>query len=264
MSAYASFGSKHTGIRVALCEPDSATRAQLRAAIDNDPLLMLAGESHSWGDCEASLENVLPDLVIIRAELIPADWPSHCSDSFQPVVIALRTTLTFPSVEHNDLRVPADPPAIRASLDRAVRDIYDRKAKQLLFLVDRYVAGSQSLAAYSTFMQVESEGRLIDVPVDSILSIIAARKHVSINSSHGRYFLREPIHRVIGRLDPTLFVRIHRSIVVNIRHVDRTLTPAIKPFAVVLSNGSRYRVGPNYRDALAEALQPSPRVGVSG
>ena len=255
MSAYASLGSKHTGIRVALCEPDPVTRAQLREAIDNDPLLILAAESHSWRDCEAGLDSILPDLVIIRAELIPTDWNNHSSDDFHPVVIALQTTLSFPSAEHNDLRVPADPQAIRSTLDRAVRNIYDRKAKQLLFLVDRYVAGSQSLATYSTFLQVECEGRLIDVPVDSVLSIVAARKHVSVNSSNGRFSLREPIHRVVSRLDPNLFVRIHRSIVVNLRHIDRAMTPAIKPFALVLSNGSRYRIGPNYRDAVAEALQ---------
>ena len=264
MSAYASLSSKHTGIRVALCEPDPAIRAQLRLAIASDPLLILAAESNSWSDCETSLDNILPDLVLIRAELIPGDWSNHSGDSFQPVVIALRTTLIFPSAEHNDLRIPADPQAIRATLDRAIRDIYDRKAKQLLFLVDRYVAGSQSLATYRTFIQVENEGRRIDVPVDSMLSIVAARKHVSINSSNGRFFLREPIHRVLSHLDPTLFVRIHRSIVVNVRHIDRALTPAIKPFAVVLSNGSRYRVGPNYRDALAAALQPGVRVPVSG
>src|SRR5271165_2428963 len=240
MSAYTSLDSKHTGIRVALCEPDPAIRAQVCAAVDGDQLLILAAESQNWNECEACLDSVVPELLIVRSELIPADWNSRSSDHFLPVVVPLQTTLTFPNSQRNDLHVPADPQTIKATLDRAVRDIYDRKAKQLLFLVDRYVAGSQSLATYKTFIQVESEGRLIDVPVDSILSIIAARKHVSINSSHGRYFLREPIHRVIGRLDPTLFVRIHRSIVVNIRHVDRTLTPAIKPFAVVLSNGSRY------------------------
>ena len=254
MSAYTSLDSKHTGIRVALCEPDPAIRAQVRAAVDGDQLLILAAESQNWNECEACLDSVVPELLIVRSELIPADWNSRSSDHFQPVVVPLQTTLTFPNSQRNDLHVPADPQTIKATLDRAVRDIYDRKAKQLLFLVDRYVAGSQSLATYKTFIQAECDGHPIDLQVDKVISIVAARKHVSVHSTTGRFLLREPIHRVAGDLDPAMFVRIHRSIIVNVRHINRAMPVGAKPFEVVLNDGSRYRVGPNYRDALADAL----------
>jgi two-component system, LytTR family, response regulator len=254
LSAYASLGSKHSGIRVALCEPDPTTRAQVRSAIENDPLLVLAGESQNWDECEACLDSVVPELLIIRSELIPADWSRRGSEHFQPVVIPLRTTLTFPNPERNDLHVPANPQTIRAAFDRAVRDIYDRKAKQLLFLVDRYVAGSQSLATYKTFIQAECDGHPIDLAVGSIVSIVAARKHVTVHTTTGGFLLREPIHRVAGDLDPAMFVRIHRSIIVNVRHVNRAMPLGGKPFEVILNDGSGYRVGPNYRDALADAL----------
>jgi two-component system LytT family response regulator len=254
MSAYASLDSKHTGIRVALCEPDPAIRAQVRAAIDNDPLLILAAESQNWDECETCVDSVVPELLIVRSELIPSDWSSRSSEHFQPVVVPLCTTLTFPGPERNDLHVPADPQTIKATLDRAVRDIYDRKAKQLLFLVDRYVAGSQSLAVYKTFIQAECDGHPIDLHTEGIVSIVAARKHVSVHSTTGRFLLREPIHRVAGDLDPAMFVRIHRSIIVNVRHINRAMPIGGKPFEVVLNDGSRFRVGPNYRDALAKAL----------
>jgi two-component system LytT family response regulator len=255
MSAFVSLGGKQTGIRVALCEPDLAIRAQMRAAIDNDPLLILAAESQNWDDCEVCLDSVVPELLIARSELIPADWIRRSGDSFQPVVIALRTTLSFPSAEHNDLRVPADPQTIRATLDRAVLDIYDRKAKELLFLVDRYVAGSQAIAAFKSFLQAECDGHPIDVRTDSITSVVAARKHVLINSMTGQFLLREPIHRVADDLDPAVFIRIHRSIIVNLHHIDPTRTSAANPYQVILSDGSRYRVGPNYREVLAAALR---------
>ncbi len=255
ISAYASLDAKHTGIRVALCEPDSSIRQQISAAIDSDPLLILAAESQSWSECEACLDSVVPELLIVRSELIPASWSSRSSDHFQPVVLPLRTTLSFPKAEHNDLRVPADQQTIKATLDRAVRDIYDRKAKQLLFLVDRYVAGSQALASYKSFLQAECDGHPIDVRTDGITSIVAARKHVLVNTVTGQFLLREAIHRVADDLDPSFFIRIHRSIIVNLRHVDRSRTFSTNPYQVLLSDGSRYRVGPNYREVLADALR---------
>ncbi len=255
ISAYAAIDAKHTGIRVALCEPDSSIRQQISAAIDSDPLLILAAESQSWSECEACLDSVVPELLIVRSELLPSAWGNRGSDHFQPVLIPLRTTLTFPKAEQNDLRVPADPQSIKATLDRAVCDIYDRKAKQLLFLVDHYVAGSRALATFKSFLQAECEGHPIDVRSDSITSIVAARKHVLINSVTGQFLLREPIHRVADDLDPAFFIRIHRSIIVNLHHIDPSRTSPTNPYQVILSDGSRYRVGPNYREALAAALR---------
>ena len=254
LSAYASFEGQ-LGLRVALCEPDPAVRAQLRNAIDADPLLVVAAESHSWYECEACLDDVVPELLIVRSELLPADWNLHGTpDQFRPVVIALHTTLSFPGQE-NALRVPADPRAIKASLDRAVRDVYERKAKQLLFLVDRYVKGSHTASTCATVLRVERDEELVDLRTETIFSILAARKNVWIRSIHGKFLLREPIHEMSERLDPRWFVRIHRSVIINLRHIDRASLSTEKPTHVVLTDCSRYPVGPSYRDALAEALR---------
>lgn len=257
MSAYLSLGARQSGIRVTLCEPDPAIRAQFRTVIDNDSLLILVGESNNWAECEACLQESVPELLIVRSELIPHDWQSRLEiDSFLPVVIAVRTTLTFANGDrsYNDLRFPADAHTIKASLDRAVRDIYDRKAKQLLFLVERYVSAAAPVALYKAFLRAERDGQPVDLRTDSILSIVAARKHVSIFSTDGQFHLREPIHRLASHLDPRIFVRIHRSIMINVRHIDKGAAMASKASFVLLSDGSRYPIGPNYRKTLAEAI----------
>ena len=255
ISAYAALEDQ-LGLRVAVCEPDPAVRAQLRAAIDADPLLVLAAESHRWADCEACLDEVVPELLIVRSELLPSDWSGRDVESFAPVVIALRTTLSFPG-DHQALRVPADAPTIKATLDRAVHEVYQRKAEQLLFLVDRYVQGSQAVSPYKTVLRVEHDGMFFDLSSKDILSISAARKHVWIRSTQGEFLLREPIHEVSERLDPRWFVRIHRSVIVNLRYLDANSPVTEKSSYVLLGNGARYPVGPNYREALAEALRSS-------
>lgn len=254
MSAFASFDARQIGIRVTLCEPDAAVRAQLRAAIENDPVLILVHESQRWSDCETWLDEFVPELVIARSELIPANWSGKSDDSFRPVVIALRTTLSFPAEECNVVRIPADPHTIQASLDDAVREIYHRKAKQLLYLVDRYVAGSQSSSPFKAFLQVEHDGKPLDLPARDIVSVVAARKYVYIRTLTGEFVLRQPIHQVATVLDPGVFVRIHRSILVNIRQIDKTAPMTPKSSFVVLSDGSKYPIGPNYRDDLLEAF----------
>jgi two-component system LytT family response regulator len=240
---------------VILCEPDHLVRKQVRLFIESDPLLTLAAECADWAECEVELDELLPELLIARAELIPAEWVAG-NDNF-PVVILLRNgdNATSISPQHNALAVPVGSDAVKRSLNQAIRDIYDRKAKQLLYLVDRYVSGSASASNYRSAVRVERDGRPFDLHISKVLSIVAARKCVSVHSVNGNFMLREPIHLVAERLDPRSFIRIHRSIIINCQHLDRTAPPDARSSHVVLTDGSRYPVGASYREALENAMQ---------
>jgi two-component system LytT family response regulator len=260
MSAYPPFASKPAaGIRVIVCEPDSHVREQLRSFIDADPVLTLAAESRDWAECVIDLDEFVPELLIVRSNLVPREWQERSNfDSF-PVVITLRSDLTSEKSELQHLLLPllANPEAVKGLLTQAVRDIYDRKAKQLLYLVDRYVTASSSVSGYRSALRVEGNGEAFDLPTDKIMSIVAARKCVVVHAINGQFMLREPIHQVATKLDPGIFVRIHRSIIVNCEQLDRQTLLSPKTSHVILVNGSRYPVGPNYRETLANALKSS-------
>ena len=258
MCAHESAAGGHmAGIRVVVCDPEREVRARVRSAIERDSMLVLVGESGLWRECEAHLDTLLPDLLIVRSNLLPMSWTQRVEDDlFSPVVITLREPRPqlLPMRPGNDLPLPVEPELISRFLNKAVMEIYDRKVKQLLDLVERYVDGSVALHAYPSFLSVERDGQTTNLSIPSILSIIAARKYVSIESSEGTFLLREPIHQLAARLDPSVFVRIHRSIIVNRRHINIVASRELKSH-VVLQDGSRYPIGPNYRDVLSDILE---------
>jgi two-component system LytT family response regulator len=237
-------------VRVVVCEPDPEIRVRLRCVLVGDPMLTLAAEARNGAECQAALEEVLPELLVIRSELMPAllDSPEECG-CVLPVVVNLAGLLpgTIRSQQ------PADgTEVIRKALDEALQEVYSRKVKQLAYLVGRYVAGSEGKRRYPSLLNVDCDGHSIDLNVDEISAVIARRRQVSIRSTLGHFVLREPIGIVVRKLDPALFIRIHRSIVVNARHLDRARS--IRTHAV-LEDGARYPVGPNYRETFGELLQ---------
>ncbi|HKD83618.1 MAG TPA: LytTR family transcriptional regulator DNA-binding domain-containing protein [Terriglobales bacterium] len=247
------------GIRVILCEPDQKLRAQLRWFIASDPLLILAAEPRDWVECAPVLEELIPELLIINTELMPDDWPAAVEhDSLAPMVITSgrRYRATAPSHIHLDATA-ADAESIRSALDRAVREIYNRKATQLLYLVNRYVTASETVVTYKSGLKVERDGEVFELDTERIMAVTAARKCVSIHSTDGTFLLREPIHSVASRLDPAKFIRIHRSVLINARHLNYRESASGKGLYAVLVDGTRYHVGPNYRDALANIVEPS-------
>lgn len=260
MFAHSSLASAPSarGIRVILCEPESVIRDLLRSFIDADPLLTLAAETREWRECESALQNFDPELLIARLSLIPSDWHARNDqdDSF-PVVIALQSASTpeVGATASGSLMMPAAPDMVRRSLNQAVCDIYDRKAKQLLYLVDRYIAASNVISGYSSTLTVERDGKTIELRTSDILAIVAARKWVSVYALSGQFLLREPIHFLSAKLDPSIFIRIHRSIIISYNYVDHKIPNSPRSPHVVLVDGSRHPVGPNYRDALSQAIQ---------
>lgn len=258
MYAYPPIASRCVGgIRVVLCDPNDEVCAALRAIIDGDSLLVVVAESRDWATCEADLEDLVPELLIVRDGLVPLQWSIRIAeDAFAPLVIRLKKSGETPAISFSsgELPLPVDLNMARTSLDRAVAEIYDRKAKQLLYLVGRYVEASKSAPTYESAITIERDGVRESVDTDTILAVVAARKCVALHTSSGRSLLREPIRQLASKLDPSCFVRIHRSIIINVSYLDHR-SVSEKCSHIVLTDGSRYPVGRNYRQNLATLLR---------
>ena len=246
------------GIRVIVCDLDDQRRASLEAIVKADPVLVLASSTGIWEECKSDLDSLLPELLIVRSNQVPATYMARCDhNDFFPLVITVREhTAQEPSREDfRDLLLPLNLETARRVLDRAVVEIYTRKVNELSDLVSRYIAGLVELRSYSSTITVERDGQNWDLNTRSILAILAARKCVWINSLSGRFMLRKPIHHIAANLDPSTFFRINRSIIVNRRFVDSRATLEDRGSHVVLTDGSRYVVGLNYRDSITRLLK---------
>jgi two-component system LytT family response regulator len=236
-------------LRAVLYEPDPEIRARLHSLIAGDPTLIVAAEPRSWPECQAVLEEVLPELLVLRAELMPSlrDKPEEPAGAL-PVAVDLAGPLLRTA---RGQRPAGATEAIRNALDQALQEIYSRKVKQLAYLIRRYLSAPESKQRYPSLLNVDCDGHSVDVGIDEVTAVIARRKHVSIYSTIGHFTLREPMGIVAGKLDPELFARIHRSTFVNIRHLDRVRSSKEQ---AILQDGAAYPVGPSYRAMFGELL----------
>ncbi len=82
----------------------------------------------------------------------------------------------------------------------------------------------------------------------------AARSYVRINTDGEVIVARETLQALTERLDPTRFVRIHRSTLVNLDRVVEVLTRDHGDYSLVLESGQRLNIGRSYRRPLLELL----------
>ncbi|MBT2748754.1 MULTISPECIES: LytTR family DNA-binding domain-containing protein [unclassified Lysobacter] len=112
--------------------------------------------------------------------------------------------------------------------------------------------------AFPERLSLQAGARLRSISVQTIDSLIASANYVEVHSGNERFLTRETLSAIETRLDPTQFVRIHRSRVIRIGAVrDMEVLPSGQ-YLLRLHNGQKLSGGRSYRDRLRKAL------GISG
>ena len=109
-------------------------------------------------------------------------------------------------------------------------------------------------APYLERIAVEMRGKVRVVPVSQIEYITASGPYVELHTSERAYLIREAIHTLEERLDPSRFLRIHRSIIVRVDLIDTFHRGAGGDYEVQLKSGARLRVSRSRREELERRL----------
>lgn len=149
--------------------------------------------------------------------------------------------------------------ALRRALDslgsRRVRESHERVRNLLSQLgLKGPRSGESGSVAYLERFAVPGRERHTIVEAHTVDWIEAARDYVILHADGQRHLLRGTMSAIEERLDPSRFVRIHRSAIVNVTRVRHLQTDANGTYVAVLASGKRLRVGRRYSDSALRRL----------
>lgn len=101
---------------------------------------------------------------------------------------------------------------------------------------------------------VKARGRVFLVRTAEIDRVEAAGNYVTLHVGRERHMIRRTMAEMETRLDPSVFVRIHRSHIVNVDRI-RELQPLTGGESlVILTDGARLTLSRGYRNRLHDRL----------
>jgi two-component system, LytTR family, response regulator len=107
---------------------------------------------------------------------------------------------------------------------------------------------------YTTRIVFKSRGRILFLPVNDIRWISAEENYVRILTATESHLLRETMARLEKRLDPQMFLRVHRSSIVNLQHVKEVRSEPDGDSMVVLISGEKIPMSRSYRARIQDWL----------
>jgi two-component system LytT family response regulator len=118
----------------------------------------------------------------------------------------------------------------------------------------RMVASPRS---YLKRVAVRATGRVVFVDVDDVDWIGAAENYVEQHAGRVTHLLHVTMNSLEQSLDPQVFIRVHRSIIVNIERIQSLQSGAHGEYLITLHDGARLQSGRTYSDRL-RALVNNP------
>jgi two-component system LytT family response regulator len=100
-----------------------------------------------------------------------------------------------------------------------------------------------------------SGGKIIFLKPNEITWIEAAANYVRLNVRGGQsYLIRQTMHEIEHKLDSNMFLRIHRSVIVNIERVRELQPCGGGEYIIMLQDGKQLPLGRSYRPRMEQLL----------
>ena len=119
----------------------------------------------------------------------------------------------------------------------------------------RMVALLETLASPPRYLKriaVRSAGKTYFVDLQDVVWIQAAENYVQLHMSSSKHLVHTTVQTMQEMLDPQQFMRIHRSLIVNLQHVRELETVTHGEFVFVMRCGARVQSSRTYHDAIKQ------------
>jgi two-component system, LytTR family, response regulator len=228
-------------LRALIVDDEPLARQRLRTMLADHPDVAIVGESETADEALRAIRGLRPDVVFLDVQMPGMDG-FHVLDTMN-VTPAPFVVMVTGQAEH----------AVRA-FDRAAGDYllkpYDHS--RLAKAIGRARAALQHRGGYLERMAVTLGKRTVFVATSAIDWIEARDNYACLHVGQQQHLVRETLATLEGRLDPKLWVRIHRSAIVRFDRIKELRNLGLGDRAVILQDGTELPVGQKYRDRLPQ------------
>lgn len=248
-------------LEVAIVDDEAPARTRLRRLLAAHADVHVAGEADGVGDALALVRTVHPALLFLDIRLGRDDAFALLRRLPEPQPLVIFATAyqqhavrAFEVAAVDYLLKPFDDERLGAALQRA---------RQRLAMPDAPLAEEdlrRLRTAWGTQaplrqVVVRDRGERTIVPMDEVIRVAACGNYVELYTAARRYLLRMPLSRLAQRLDPALFLRIHRGHLVRADQIQRLQARAHGDADLHLRDGTVLLLSRRYRSVLPKALR---------
>jgi len=241
----------------------------LKMQIAGNPDFLFVGEAENGKAAVQAIRKLNPDLVFLDVQMPEMDGFAvlrALSPDELPVIVFVTAydqyaVKAFDSHALDYLLKPISPDRFQATLGRVKnhfvnRDLTDisRRLMAMLGTISPALEKSDRDEQYVRRFAIKTSDKIYFVQTEEIDWIEAADYYVILHTGKKTHLIRETLTALEAKLDPRVFMRIHRSTIVNISRIKELKQHYQGEYVVILQDSTSLRLSRSYRDGLSLLL----------
>ena len=262
-------------LRVLIADDEELARQRVRRLLEAEAGVAIVGECATGREAVEAIRREAPDLVFLDIRMPEMDGfqvlDALGAEGVPPVVFVTaydeHAVRAFDVHAVDYLLKPFDAQRFRAAVERARAQIGQASAAERFARLSAIFGALDERAAdagdpragpapaLAERLLVRKDGRTVFVRVPDVDWVEAVGNYAKLHVGKQAHMLRETMNNLERTLDPSRFVRIHRSTIVNLDRV-REMQPWFSGEQVmILHDGTQLRVSRWYRERLEKRLE---------
>jgi two-component system LytT family response regulator len=243
-------------MKVLIVDDEPLAREGMRLLLEAEPGITSLSEARNGAEAIAMIRAQPPDLVTLDVQMPQMDGFAVLrelgAEHMPPVIfVTAHDKYAIQAFEVNAIDYLLKP-VTRERCSQALQRVRERLNSQgadnqhVMALLQQLASKPEYLARIA----LRSAGKIMFVNVEDIQFVQAAENYVELNLRNTRHLLHVPIATLESSLDPNDFLRVHRSIIVNVRHIHELETGPHGEFIVVLKGGARLQSSRSHHEKI--------------
>lgn len=245
-------------VKVLVAEDEPPAQQRILRLLKKRPDIEVVDVCGDGSEAVAAIRGSRPDIVLLDIEMPEKNGFEVIAEvgvDNMPLVIFItaydRYAIRAFEVRAIDyLLKPFEEERFFQTLDRSIDRIAQKSTSAEKLAIVELLRERMNPKEYLKRIAVSSDGRIKLVPVERIDWIQAERNYIRIHVGKNSFLLRETINSMESQLDPDIFLRIHRSTVVNLNQIEEIQELFHRRYRVLLKSGAYLAVSHGYRTRL--------------
>lgn len=246
-------------LRVMIVDDEPLARQHIADRLGHEERVEIVGTADNGDDAVEAIRRAKPDLVFLDVqmpgrsgvEVVETMLPEGMPATIFTTAFDQYALKAFDLAAIDYLVKPFDDERFSEAFRRARKAVelqdVEQMTRQLLSMIEQKPQWLRRIP-------VEMRGQMRVVPVERIDYITASGPYAELHVGERTFTVRERMQDLEERLDPEHFMRVHRSVIVQLDRVDVLLRAAGGDYAVRLKDGTKLSVSRSRREALEQRL----------
>jgi len=249
-------------VHALIVDDEPLARRRIKVLLQQIERVAVIGECADGRQAVDSILNLRPDLVFLDIQMPELDGfevIDAIGTDRMPVVVFV-TAFDRYAVKAFDVHAvdyllkPFDRLRFSNAVERALHEIDLHQQAGMSQNVRALISSLRADEYFESRILVKLGGRISILNANQIDWIEAAGNYVQLHAGKEVYLLRETMKSMEQRLPPGIFVRIHRSFIVNVECIKELQPHFHGDHMVILKDKTRLTLSRRYRDRLGHVI----------